>query len=112
MKIFDFLSLVWEDYSLPSVFSDRGLLPIFDQREEASELVSYIDIIAEFHKQFSGASLNDRGVYTIIVQGAPVIFLVDKLIEFLSIPSPRDAYPNMLPRESNPPSDLETTKDE
>lgn len=48
----------------------------------------------------------------ICVWGAPVIFSVDGLAAYLSIPRLVDVYLNLLPRESDPLGDAEMAQDE
>ncbi|KAF5471875.1 hypothetical protein F2P56_008639 [Juglans regia] len=62
----------------------------------------------QFYKELSGANADDGGAYMISVQEAPVIYSADGLAEYLCIPKLRDAYLNMLPRESDPSGDAET----
>ena len=108
VKISDFQSLLWEGHSLPSIFSDHGWGPILDEREEAWEPVSYIDIVAEFYRELGSASADDSGAYSITVRGVPVVFSRDGLAEHLGIPRLPDAYPNVVPRESDLSIEVET----
>lgn len=112
VKISDFQSLLWEGHSLPSIFSDRGWGPILDEREEAWEPVSYIDIVAEFYRELGSASADDSGAYSITVREVPVVFSRDGLAEHLGIPRLPDAYPNVVPRESDPSVEAETAEEE
>ena len=112
VKLSDFVALIWEGHSLPSVFNDRGWAPILDQREEGMELVSFIEIVTEFYKELGAASPDDGGAYRISVRGAPVIFSADGLAAYLGIPRLLDAYPNLPVRESGPSGDAAQSQDE
>ncbi|KAF5481684.1 hypothetical protein F2P56_002320 [Juglans regia] len=113
VKIFDFMTLTWEGHSLISVFIDRGWTPIgLDQKDEACDLMSYIDIVSEFYKELDGISPDEGGECMISIQGASVLFLADRLADFIGIPKLRTVYSNVVVRESPASGDGETAEDE
>lgn len=66
VEITNFLNLIWEGHTFPSVFREYGQGQlILDQMEEAWEVEGYTGIVLEFYQQLGSANPNEGfGAYT------------------------------------------------
>lgn len=85
----------------------------YQQLVIVAKFYQQLGIVVKFYQQLGGAN-PDEGLraYTITIQGTRVTFSTNGLADYIGIPRLSDSYPNVMPRESSPSSDVNIAKDE